>query len=258
MGAPQPPEFSWVILLSLLAVLAASGVTFWLLMRRMTSHRQWVALSDWAREHRFKFARSETGEPPPPLTALRGAKPKVRLQLANGPTTLVQLESEATAATGAAPAPPATAAARAAEGAGDAQSDGGTPAPVAVVTARRDQVTWNLLIRSFGGEWPPTGLRPTNAAASALDLFSLSSFPTLAGTERFIAYGTDSSAARVLSKSMLRSLLPPDVGLLLHGGHLVLDFSGRPFDTIEFGRMLSLADQLANHVPPLGAASARA
>jgi hypothetical protein len=258
MGAPQPPEFSWVILLSLLAVLAASGVTFWLLMRRMTSHRQWVALSDWAREHRFKFARSETGEPPPPLTALRGAKPKVRLQLTNGPTTLVQLESEATAATGAAPSPPATAAARAAggtrasEGAGDGQSNGGTSAPVAVVTARRDQVTWNLLVRKFGGEWPPTGLRPTNAAASALDLFSLSSFPTLAGTERFIAYGTDSSAARVLSKSMLRSLLPPDVGLLLHGGHLVLDFSGRPFDAIEFGRMISLADQLANHVPPLG------
>jgi hypothetical protein len=118
-------------------------------------------------------------------------------------------------------------------------------------------VTWNLLVRTIGGEWPPTGLRPANAASSALDLFSLTSFPTLAGTERFIAYGTDSSAARVLSRSMLRSLLPPDVGLLLHGGHLVLDFSGRPFDTIEFGRMLALAEQLATHVPPLSSPPGR-
>jgi len=48
---------------------------------------------------------------------------------------------------------------------------------------------------------------------------------------------------------MLRSLLPPDVGLLLHGRHLVLDFSDRPFDAIEFGRMLALADQLAARLP---------
>lgn len=243
MGSPQPPTFSWVIFLSLLAVLAASSVTFWLLMRRMTSHRQWVALSDWARDNRFRFSRLDLGEPPPPMTSVRGTKPSVRLQLTNGRTTFVQLTAEGTTPTGAVPAPPAVA--------NEGSADRADP-PVAVVTARHDRVTWNLLIRGMGGDWPPTGLRPTNAAASVLDLFSLSSFPTLAGTERFIAYGTDSAAARVLTKSMLRSLLPPDVGLLLHGSHLVLDFSGRPFDTIEFGRMLALADQLAAHVPPIG------
>ena len=61
--------------------------------------------------------------------------------------------------------------------------------------------------------------------------------------------GTDSAAARVVSKSMLRSLLPADLGLLLHGRRLVLDFSDRPFDAIEFGRMLALADQLVTRMP---------
>ena len=48
---------------------------------------------------------------------------------------------------------------------------------------------------------------------------------------------------------MLRSLLPADVGLLLIGRQLLLDFSDRPFDSIEFGRMMSLTDQLVKHLP---------
>jgi hypothetical protein len=92
-------------------------------------------------------------------------------------------------------------------------------------------------------------LRPSGAASSALDLFSLGSFPTM-GTERFTAFGTDSAAARAVTKSMLRSLLPPDIGLLLHGRHLVLDFSARPFDAIELSRVAALSDQLASHLPP--------
>jgi hypothetical protein len=211
---PEPPPFSPIILLTLLAVVAASSVTFWLLVRRATSHRQWVALSDWARDMGFRFNRAEPERAPPPLRALQSLSPVVRLSLSKGPTTLLQVE---------------------------------VAAPDATADARR--VVWNLMTREIPSEWPPTGLRPANATASALDLFSMSSFPTLGATERFVAFGTDSAAARVVSKSMLRSLLPADVGLLLHGGHLVLDFSGRPFDAIEFGRMLALADQLAAHTP---------
>jgi hypothetical protein len=68
-------------------------------------------------------------------------------------------------------------------------------------------------------------------------------------TDRFIVFGTDSAAARALSKSHARALLPPDVGLLLHGRHVVLDFSTRPFDGIELGRMVALAEQLVQHLP---------
>lgn len=211
---PEPPPFSPIVLLTLLAVVAASSVTFWLLVRRATSHRQWVALSDWARDSGFRFNRAEPGKVPAPLRAPESLSPVVRLSLSKGPTTLLQVECAAPQA-----------------------------------AAGKPPVVWNLITREIPSDWPPTGLRPANATASALDLFSMSSFPTLGATDRFVAFGTDSAAARLLSKSMLRSLLPADVGLLLHGGHLVLDFSGRPFDVIEFGRMLSLADQLAAHTP---------
>jgi hypothetical protein len=215
MGYPQPPSFSPLVLLTLLVIVAASSVTFWLLVRRATSHRQWVALGDWARDQRFHFRRVAPDAAPAPLSALQ-PPPTIRLSLAKGPTSLLQFEAA-------------------------------SPAPAPVNVPRR--ILWNVLTRELPAEWPATGLRPANATASVLDLFPLTSFPTLGATERFVAYGTDSAAARVVSKSMLRSLLPPDVGLLLHGRHLVLDFSDRPFDAIEFGRMLALADQLAARLP---------
>jgi hypothetical protein len=215
MGYPPPPSFSPWVLLTLLVIVGASSVTFWLLVRRATSHRQWVALGDWARDNRFRFRRAAPDAAPVPFNALQ-PPPAVRLSLAKGPTSLLQFEAT-------------------------------SPAPAPVNVPRR--VVWNVLTRELPADWPPTGLRPAGATASVLDLFSLSSFPTLGATERFVAYGTDTSAARVVSKSMLRSLLPPDVGLLLHGRHLVLDFSDRPFDAIEFGRMLALADQLAARLP---------
>ena len=230
MGYPQPPPFSPLVLLTLLVVAAASSVTFWLLVRRWTSHRRWVALSDWARESGFRFRRQAEGHAPPPFSALTQVRPLVRMQLARGPTTLVQLEA----------------------GELTRQVPAGAGAAGGAVVETKSTASWNLLIRQLESNWRPTGLRPTHAAASVLDLFSLSSFPAMGSTERFVAFGSDSAAARALSKSMARSLLPADVGLLLHGRHLVLDFSTRPFDTIEFSRMLALADQLASRLPPAG------
>ena len=220
MGPPQPPTFSALVLLTLLVVVAASSVTFWLLVRRATSHRQWVAFAEWAGDNRFRFNRAPPDALPPPFHVLQNTSALVRISLMRENTTLLQLE--------------ASGAARPTPSGGD----------------RR--VLRNLLIREIPSDWPPTGLRPANATASVLDLFSLSSFPTLGATDRFVAFGTDSAAARVASKSMLRSLLPPDVGLLLVGRQLVLDFSDRPFDAIEFGRMLALADQLSARVPAPG------
>lgn len=221
MPPDQLPKFSFLILLTILLVVATSSVTFWLLVRRLTSRRQWVALSEWARDTGFQFTRDAQGTPPAPFADLPNVRPVVLMQLSKGPTTFAQFET------------------------GGAASGGPQSAPAPVPAALK----WNLVIRQIGSNWRPTGLRPANAARAVLDLFSLSSFPTLGATERFLAYGTDSAAARAVSKSMLRSLLPADVGLLLHGPHLVLDFSGRPFDTMELSRLLALADQLATHLP---------
>jgi hypothetical protein len=73
----------------------------------------------------------------------------------------------------------------------------------------------------------------------------------LGAGERYLVVGVDKSAARVLARSSIRGLLPADVGLLLHGRELLLDFSTRRFDEIEFGRMIALADQLVANLPAI-------
>jgi hypothetical protein len=103
---------------------------------------------------------------------------------------------------------------------------------------------WHVLLRESETAWPATGLRPTAHTASIVDLFSLSSFPSLMPTQRFVIFGTEPRAARALAKSHAPALLPADVGLLAQDQFLILDFSSRPYDEIEFDRLLDLAGQL--------------
>jgi hypothetical protein len=125
---------------------------------------------------------------------------------------------------------------------------------MSIARLRSPRGAWHVLVRRIGeaANWPATGLRPTAASASLLDLFGLTSFPLLGPTMRFTVYSTDQVAARRLHNSPARALLPADIGLLLSGTHLVLDFSSRPFDPITFGRMTALADQIAEHLPVTG------
>jgi hypothetical protein len=168
----------------------------------------------------LKVRSVERDGPPPLIEAMAEHSPSVRLYLGDAATKLVQIQTTP------------------------------RPSPGAATLSSAPDI-WNLLIRTVGASWPATGLRPTGAKASVLDLFSLAGFPLLGTTERFTVFGTDSVAARALSDSMIRSLLPPDVGLLLRGSELVLDFSDRPFDGIELDRMLALADQIAGKLPVL-------
>jgi hypothetical protein len=197
------------VLLSLVAVLLVSVLTFNWQVRRWTTNRAWRALLDWARERGWKLSNQDV-EPPEPFDRLPAAR--ATTLLTGKSTRAFQLETQ-----------------------------GGS----AVQTPR-----WHVLVRDLQTAWPPTGLRPSQAPASLLDLFSLSSFPRMGEVERFVVFGTESKAARILSKSPARALLPPDIGLLLSGGKLVLDFSTRPFDPIELGRMTALAEQLVTHLPP--------
>ena len=72
----------------------------------------------------------------------------------------------------------------------------------------------------------------------------MTSFPSLGATQRFVVFGGDAEAARALSETA-PACSPPDVGLLLHGEFLILDFTSRHFDQIEFERMIDLAEQLS-------------
>jgi hypothetical protein len=208
------------VLLTLFVILAASAGTFWVLVRRWESHRQWLALSEWGRAHGLRQRALDASRLPPPLDALSPRQPVVRLCMGNGSTLLIQFQTSPL----------------------DPQPGGG--APVASGPA-----IWNVLLRPLEAKWRATGLRPTGAAASLLDLYSLSGFPQLGATDRFTVFAADSADARALSDTMTRSLLPPDVGLLLAGNHLLLDFSDRPFDEIELDRMLALANQVAEKLP---------
>ena len=51
--------------------------------------------------------------------------------------------------------------------------------------------------------------------------------------------------AQPMADGSSRALLPADLSLLRIDEDLVIDFSNRPFDPIELGRMLSMLDQLA-------------
>jgi len=97
----------------------------------------------------------------------------------------------------------------------------------------------------------PAGLRPTHDRYSFLDLFSLSSF-TGGGMDRFVLFASDSEAARDFPTHAVQSLTPADVGVLVQDGTLILDFSSRPFDDLEFNRMNALADQLAQKLTKPG------
>ena len=211
-NAIPPPPAPWDVLFVLLAVCALSVFMFFALVKRWTHSRAWVSISDWARS-RGDRASVRDCPAPPPLDALKGTQLLSQVCVSDGKTSLMKLE-----VLGETP-------------------ETGSPA------------RWHVLDRHDATRWPPSALRPAGATSSLLDLFSLTSFPLMGETHRFVVFGTDSAPARRLSKSRARALLPPDVGLLLHGEHLILDFSARPFDEIELDRMIALAEQLVANLP---------
>lgn len=107
----------------------------------------------------------------------------------------------------------------------------------------------NLLLRQLPMNWPPTALRPAQKESVLIDPFNLRHFPALSTPNRFGVYATTAAGARALATSPIVGLLPPDLGLLLEGGVLLLDFSARTFDPIELDRLTALVDQLVRHLP---------
>ena len=210
-SVPQRPPFEWLPLVTMLVVLAASVVTYLMLVRRWTSRRQWVSLAQWSRESGFRQRPLRRADVPRPVQEIVRDDAQVRFHLSDPRTTLVQFETE--------PVKPGQAAPK-----------------------------WNVLVRHRPAVGPAAGLRPAAQVLNLIDLLPLSKFATMSLGDRFVVYATDPAAARRLAESQAVALLPPDVGLILLENHVVLDFSNRPFDPIEFGRVIALADQLARVV----------
>ena len=209
------PRMPLVPLIAMCVILAASALMYWLIVRYWTSRRQWVSLAQWARESGFRLRPARRDVLPDPLLVLVRSDAQVRFHLCDERHTIVQFETE--------PSAPIT-----------SEAAGMIPRP-----------RWNVMIRHRPGTGPIAGLRPAAQQPRLIDLLPLSKFPALTLGDRFIVYADDARTGRELADSPLPSLLPPDMGLILFENHVVLDFSTRPFDPIEFGRLIALSDQLA-------------
>lgn len=210
----------------LAAIFTASVWVFGQLVRRETSHRRRAILSEWARTRDLRLADpANAPDASVFMTPLAAFNPRIDFLIHGRQIAIVQVRTDNS----------------------PSASGTGSVAP-----------HWKLLLRRLDEDWPITALRPTAHTSSLIDLFSMSSFPSLGATQRFVIFGVNAAAARSLSASTAPALLPPDIGLLLHGQLLILDFTPRPFDQIEFGRMIDLAEQLAPRlIPPRpGAAQA--
>jgi hypothetical protein len=213
-AAQGPPAYA--IILALIAVLLASGGMFWLLVRRWTLHRPWLDLQEFAQSNRMKLHGMERAERPEALSVFGDVSWRVLISMSDADTTVVQVETTR----------------------GPGAADESAP------------VRWNVLVRKLETTWPLTGLRPTAHARSILDFLPLANLYQAAPGERFSLYGAERAAARALSKSATGGLLPHDVGLVLHGHYLLLDFSTRPYDPLTIQRIDALAEQIVTHLPP--------
>ncbi len=202
------PSFSWTILLTLIVLFLVSLTMYTLVVVRWTTRRHWVSLAEWSSEHRMKVGRITATELPPPLDRLREVGAKIRLRIGDKQTSLIQFQT--------------------------LQVDG------------RPQI-WNVVIRKSQRLHAPAALRPEHVDSSLIDLFDLTAFHSLS-TSRFAVMSVDIRSARQLIQSPARALLPPDIGLLVVGEQIVLDFSARPFDPVELDRMLSVMRQIVDSV----------
>ena len=206
----QLPRFSPLIFVELSLTFGVSLWVFIVLTRRWVEHRPTAALRDWAYLRRFKIRFAPKAQLPEALANLKALSPETHVVMTSRQTQVVRVST----------APPPA---------------GKTP-------------VWHLVLLRTQSAWPPTALRPVGHSRSFLDLFTLPDLPKLLSPERFTVHGVDEAVARKLVQSSARGLLPPDVGLLLHGPFVTIDFSNRPFDTVEFDRMLAV---LGNLVPAL-------
>jgi hypothetical protein len=177
-------------------------------------------LSEWAREHDYRLPRAGDAKLPSILQAATGSAMQIRSALVRPGAALLELR---------------------------AGEKPGAPTESDAASAR------HALVRLIQSQWPATALRPVRAdtpdSASLVDSYAMRAYPTLAAPDRFTVHGIALAAARALASSPVRSLLPPDVGLLVIGNELLLDFSARPFDPVEFDRMTAVADQVIAHLP---------
>ena len=219
-----------LVVLTLLLILLVSVSMFWALLWRETSGRRSAALAEWARAAGFHRRLTLGHAPPAPLSRFAASERDVRLLDWYGSKRCAIVRFVVTSDQAMRHEPLADAA-------------------PANATPRAYHPRWHVLIWPIETDWPAAGLRPAHRPNALVDLLQLPPQPGAGGNERFMVHAADRALAAKLAKSSLRGLLPADIGLILVGRFLVLDFSARPFDGIEFNRLTAVAEQMIAHLP---------
>lgn len=102
---------------------------------------------------------------------------------------------------------------------------------------------WNCLIRHLETSASICGVRSVEASSTLLDLIDLPILPGQAQQHRVVAMGHDIPSARALM-DRVAPLIPADLSLIRFDRHVLIDFSGRPFDPVELSRITQLTEQL--------------
>jgi hypothetical protein len=199
------PRFSMGIFLTLMGCLIASLTMFVVLVKRWITHKFRFELEQWAGQKRFVMSeRPNTEALPPPLDGSEGSGLCARWFFKSKEATVAQLILAASA---------------------------------------RDIRLFNVCIVQHAANCPPVALKPSHGERFVIDLFRLAPAASTS-SERFQIFGNDLSANLRISESSVAGIAPPDIAFLFADGHLLIDFSARPFDPIEFDRMLALAEQI--------------
>src|SRR5687768_12127849 len=118
----------FVVPLVLIFVIASSWAVYWMLIRRWTEQRRWLALSDWASANGFKLHGERNAVAPEVLRTLTTPPPRTLVSLHDRDTAAVQVETLV------------------------------NPNP----RKKDEPARWNLLVRKLATPWPTTCLRPPN------------------------------------------------------------------------------------------------
>jgi hypothetical protein len=209
------PGPSFMVLLVLVVMLGASVWVYARLTHLWTRRRPLAAMQEWARATGFRICKPTRVELPVVLGQM-GDGVRVMKVLEGPRTTIAQVET--------------------------------------------NEGRWQVVVRELPGAmateepapaWPATGLRPADRSVPWMEQMTQRSFPTLLPPERFVVVGTERAAAEALAGSSVKALLPADVAMLVTGHWLILEFSPRPFDGVEFTRLLAVMQQVVEALPPL-------
>ncbi len=199
-------------------MLIASAGVFVYLVRRETNRRRSTVLCDWARGQGWRRIEPSAGLPEA-LASIEavGAVSLGGFASRDGRWTVLQIASDAPRSSG--------------------QS----------LATSGSRLVWHAMMLRTESPGATTALRSTAVDRSIVDLMPLVPMPGQGAGVRFIGLGTSIPHIRFMI-DRYAALIPADLSVMRSERFWIVDFSSRPFDEVEMGRLMRLLEQLASTV----------